>query len=321
MSEKITVIIPTFKRPRLLIKCLSALAAQTINKHEFMVIVVSDGPDWQTKQAIDIWQSESQLSLRYLQIHKGGPAAARNHGWKQAETPLIAFTDDDCIPSPNWLAAFLHVYSGQKYIAYTGQTKVPLPERKTDFALNIAQLEKAEFITANCACTRAALQLVGGFDDRFEMAWREDSDLHFKLITQQIEIIPLADALVIHPVRDVPWGISMKEQKKGLYDALLFKKHPNLYRSKINSSISQYYLMLLLLCLFLWSLTSGFSYLAVVSSIMLTLLFGQFIVKRLQNRHKSFSQVTDMLITSLIIPFLSIYWRVYGALKYRTLFL
>ena len=80
MSEKITVIIPTFKRPRLLIKCLEALAAQTIKYHEYAVIVVSDGPDWETEQAIQCWQSKQQMSLRYLQVKKGGPAAARNHG-------------------------------------------------------------------------------------------------------------------------------------------------------------------------------------------------------------------------------------------------
>jgi len=321
MSEKVTVIIPTYKRPRLLIRCLDALALQTINKDEFMVIVVSDGPDQPTKQAIGTWSGHQHLNVSYLQIEKGGPAAARNYGWKQAKTPLIAFTDDDCIPSPNWLAAFINAYSGEKYIAYTGQTKVPLPDKKTDFALNIAQLEKAEFITANCACTRAALQLVGGFDERFEMAWREDSDLNFKLIVHQIEIAQLIDALVIHPVRDVPWGISIKEQQKGRYDALLYKKYPDLYRKKIASSISRYYMMTLLLCLLIYSITQRHTNLTILSSLLLTLLFGQFIALRLRDRHKSFNQVTDMMITSLIIPFLSIYWRIYGAIKYRIVFL
>jgi glycosyltransferase involved in cell wall biosynthesis len=321
MIEKVTVVIPTYRRPRLLIRCLQAIAAQQIDKCDYNVIVVSDGPDLLTKEAIEQWQVRAQINLSYLQIKKGGPAAARNHGWKQARTPLIAFTDDDCIPSPQWLSAFIHAYSGQDFIAFTGRTIVPLPAKKTDFALNLSQLEQAEFITANCACTRAALELVGGFDERFEMAWREDSDLQFKLMVQQIDIIQVEDALVVHPVREVPWGISIKEQKKGLYDALLFKKYPELYRKKINSSIGRYYIIMLFLGLLIWSIMKQHNYFTVFTALVLVLLFGQFMTKRLQDRHKSFNQVSDMVITSLVIPFLSIFWRIYGSVKYRILFL
>jgi glycosyltransferase involved in cell wall biosynthesis len=321
MIKKVTVIIPTYKRPRLLIRCLQAIAAQQIDKSDYMVIVVSDGPDELTKDAIETWKEASNISLSFLQIDKKGPAAARNHGWKQAITPLIAFTDDDCIPSPHWLSAIVNAYSGQDLIAFTGRTVVPLPAKKTDFALNLSQLEKSEFITANCACTRAALELVGGFDERFEMAWREDSDLQFKLMVHGIEIMQIGDALVVHPVREVPWGISIKEQKKGLYDALLFKKYPDLYRKKINSSINRYYLMMLVLGVLLWSMIKQYNYITAFTAIMLVLLFARFIAKRLQDRHKSFNQVTDMIITSLVIPFLSIFWRIYGSVKYRILFL
>ncbi|MBG6233453.1 glycosyltransferase involved in cell wall biosynthesis [Pedobacter sp. CAN_A7] len=321
MIEKITVIIPTYKRPRLLIRCLQALEAQSINKNDYKVIVVSDGPDLITKNIIENWLTSVNLHLNFLQIEKGGPAAARNHGWKQAKSRIIAFTDDDCVPSPHWLAAFLHAEQGQTFIAYTGQTRVPLPAKKTDFAINLAHLTQAEFITANCACTRAALLRVGGFDERFKMAWREDSDLQFKFIRNLVEIVKVDQALVIHPVRAVPWGISLKEQKKGLYDALLFKKYPDLYRQKIHSSIGRYYFMLLFLSLLLWCIIQQHQYLAVINALLFTLLVGQFIGLRLQNRHKSFSQVTEMIITSFFIPFLSIFWRVYGSVKYRIVFI
>ena len=320
MNEKITVIIPTYKRPRLLIRCLQAIAAQTLDKSDYKVIVVSDGEDLSTKDAVETWQLAAHINLSFLQIEKSGPAAARNYGWKKAKTALIAFTDDDCIPSPQWLSAFIHAYSGEKLIAFTGRTQVPLPLKKTDFAVNLSHLEKAEFITANCACTRVVLQLVGGFDERFAMAWREDSDLQFKFITHQVDIVPIEEALVVHPVREVPWGISIIEQKKGLYDALLFKKHPQLYREKIKSSIVLYYVILLLLFVLVWSIIKQHYILTVINTIALVLLFAQFIAKRLQDRHKSFNQVTDMIITSFVIPFLSIFWRLYGSVKYRILF-
>ena len=65
------------------------------------------------------------------------------------------------------------------------------------------------------------------------MAWREDSDLEFRLLQQGIPIWRLQNALVIHPVRKASWGVSLKEQKKGMFNALLYKKYPGLYRKKI----------------------------------------------------------------------------------------
>ncbi|MEJ5963431.1 glycosyltransferase [Pedobacter immunditicola] len=322
MSVKITVIIPTYKRTKLLIRCLEALVSQSIPKEDFQVIVVSDGPDLQTQKALETWRMNNLLSLNYVQTpFKGGPAAARNYGWKMAHAPLIAFTDDDCIPDRLWLDAFLMQYFGQPYIAFTGKTQVPLPEKKTDFAINIAQLEQADFITANCACTKAALNKVHGFDERFKMAWREDSDLEFKLITNPIEIVQVPGAMVVHPVREVPWGISIKEQKKGIYDALLFKKFPALYRKKIGSAIWNYYGIIIAAILLVAGLILNVFYLSFFAASALILLFAGFIAQRLHQRHKSFNHVIEIISTSLVIPFISVFWRLYGSIKYRVFFL
>src|SRR5690606_31731392 len=134
-------------------------------------------------------------------------------------------------------------------------TYVPISSNPTDYELNVGNLQTAQIITANCACTRSALALVQGFDERFEAAWREDSDLEFKLITNKIPIIKIEAARVTHPVRKAPWGVSIKEQKKGVYDPLLFKKYPKLYRSHIQSKpLWNYYLINVLWLLIIVSL-------------------------------------------------------------------
>jgi len=305
-----------------LIRCLEALVLQNIPKEDFRVIVVSDGPDLQTQAALESWRIDRFLNLDFVQTPlKGGPAAARNYGWKRSDTSLIAFTDDDCIPDRGWLSAFLRHSSGQEGMAFTGKTVVPLPEKKTDFAINMAQLEQADFITANCACTRAALNKVHGFDERFKMAWREDSDLEFNLITHQISIIQVPEAIVLHPVRDVPWGISIKEQKKGLYDALLFKKFPSLYRKKISSAIWNYYGIILSVILLATGFIFNRYYLFLFALCGMVFLFAAFIARRLNQRHKSLNHVIEIVSTSLLIPFISVFWRIYGAIKYRVFFL
>src|SRR5690606_40462360 len=57
--------------------------------------------------------------------------------------------------------------------------------------------------------------------------------LYFRLIDGGARVVHAADAVVVHPVRPAPWGVSLAQQRKVLYDALLFKKHRELYRERI----------------------------------------------------------------------------------------
>jgi glycosyltransferase involved in cell wall biosynthesis len=322
MQTKISVVIPTYNRQKLLINCLRSLHQQTLNARWFEIIIVSDGRDDETAKALKHWQ-RTKLNISYLStVDKKGPAAARNLGWLSANSPLIAFTDDDCQPSPNWLDALLKQAAGHSLIALTGKTVVPLPRCPTDFAMNTAGLEHAEFITANCACTKAALFATGGFDERFKLAWREDSDLHFKLIEHKIPILRVDDAIVVHPVRDAPWGVCIREQKKSAFEALLFRKYPNLYRQKIGiRSVWHYYLINLLWLVLFISAINGHYQAVQLAAIGLSMLLLAFAMKRLRKTDKSVNHMLEMLSTSMVIPTLSVYWRLYGAIKYRVLFI
>jgi glycosyltransferase involved in cell wall biosynthesis len=323
MKERITVVIPTYNRSTLLIKCIKALEAQTLPKSDFEVIVVSDGKDALTEGALQPWLKHSSLNLRFFSTpSRQGPAGARNLGWRNATHPIVAFTDDDCIPSANWLESLQPHFEYKEFLAVTGKTRVPLPENPSDFAINLAHLETADFITANCACTKAALEKVEGFDERYKMAWREDSDLEFKFLSNQIPIVLAKDAEVVHPVRTAPWGVSIKEQKKGLYDALLFKKFPSLYREKIQATPlwDNYLITILTLGLFI-TIGSGSSYAVLIFATLLAYKFVCLILLRLKRVNKSAVYVSEMITTSMIIPFLSVYWRIYGAVKYRVFFI
>jgi glycosyltransferase involved in cell wall biosynthesis len=320
----ISVIIPTYKRPALLLECLRCLEEQTISPEQFEIIVVSDGYDEVTAASISSYLIKSRLIITYMHTDgKKGPAAARNLGWQHAHAKLIAFTDDDCQPTPYWLSSIVTQYKDEELIVYSGFTKVPVPARPTDFALNTFHLQTASFITANCACTKQALIKVGGFDERFKAAWREDSDLEFKFMTLHIPIVKIKEAVVVHPVRTgVPWGVSIKEQKKGLYDALLYKKFPELYRSKIQSKpLWNYYSMIITALVFIAALVKPDYTWATVSGILLGLLVLLFFIKRIIPASKSFAHVVEMLVTSMVIPFVSVYWRFYGAVKYRVFFI
>ncbi|MEZ2444363.1 glycosyltransferase family 2 protein [Chitinophaga sp. RCC_12] len=323
---KISVVIPTYRRPELLMECIHALARQHFDRGDFEVLVVSDGPDAATKKVVSSWKATGLLQLKYLCLqHKGGPAAARNKGWKNAAGKIIAFTDDDCRPDPEWLnRIWQHHRQDEDLVAYTGKVVVPMPEpgEITDHAYNTAHLSEAEFITANCACTKRALELTGGFDERFTMAWREDSDLEFNFLRHGIPIRYLPVARVVHPVRKSSWGSSLWDQRKGIFNALLFRKYPSLYKTRIKQAPPlKYYIMAgslvaFMICLLLGNLPAA------------ALLLGCWIVtwlyftgQRLLNTSRQPSHMLEMLYTSAFIPLLSIYWHFYGSIKYRAFFL
>jgi len=323
MEKKISVVIPTYCRPLLLMECLKSLAKQKFERDDFEVIVISDGPDHLTKQLVVSWKHTGLLDIVYVPLAtKRGPAAARNMGWKLAAGTLVAFTDDDTLPDPLWLQTIWEAYQQEELIAYSGRVIVPVPEKPTDYEWNIAQLERARFITANCVCTWKALELIQGFDERFELAWREDSDLEFRLLQEQIPIRHLHDAIVVHPVREASWGVSLREQRKSMFNALLYKKFPHLYRNYIKQHpIWSYYVMILCCLVLLAALLSNAAALALTALAIWVLLLAVFIWKRLLHTSHAWPHVMEIVITSVLIPFLSVYWNLYGAVRYRVLYL
>ena len=326
MNIEISVIVPTYKRPALLMNCIKHLEAQNFFKAQYEVIVVTDGPDINTKNEIEKF-AQQHLSFNiycYNLNEKKGPAAARNKGVQYAKGSLIVFTDDDCLPQAEWLTEYWNAYTSNKEnnVAFTGRTIVPNSKAPTDYDRNVANLQTAEFITANCAITKQAFNKVAGFDEEFPIAWREDSDMHFKLIEASVPIHHVDKATLIHPVRKAGWGVSLKEQKKSAFNALLYKKHPELYRQKISAkALWNYYAMIYLFIFFTICMLRGFDFLAFLFFITWLLLLVEFIVRRLRNTSKKLSHVIEMIVTSAIIPFLSVFWTIYGSLKYKTFLL
>jgi GT2 family glycosyltransferase len=320
---RVSVVVPTYRRPDLLGRCLAALVAQEFDPEGFEILVVDDAASEETRRQVEGIASGSRPALRYLPADGGrrGPAAARNLGWRRARGEIVAFTDDDCIPDPRWLAAGLGAFGRPGVAAASCRVVVPLPDDPTDYERDVAGLETAEFVTANCFCRRSALAEVGGFDERFTAAWREDSDLHFAVLERGWEIVRADDAIVVHPVRPASWGVSLRQQRKSLFNALLFKKHPDLYRRRIRAHPPwDYYAIVGALGLMLAGAIGGSAGLALVGGVSWALLTGLFCRRRLRGTSRDPRHVSEMVVTSALIPPLSVFWRLYGAWKFRVVF-
>ena len=208
-----TVVVPTLGRPSLRV-LLDALAPQRRDGLE--VLVVDDRPDGGPPLDVPAW-------VRVLRGPAAGPAAARNVGWRAAADGWVAFLDDDVLPDPDWvrrLAADVEVPA--RVGGVQGRVRVPLPagRRPTDWERVTAGLASGRWITADMAYRRAALEAVGGFDERFPRAFREDAEVAYRVRAAGWELA-VGGRSVVHPVRaESPW-VSLRMQRGNADDALL----------------------------------------------------------------------------------------------------
>jgi GT2 family glycosyltransferase len=321
----VSVVVPTYRRPSMLAACLGALCEQDFPADRYEIVVCDDGPDDATRICVEraaVAQAARGLAVRYVPVTRTqGPAGARNAGWQQARSPIIAFTDDDTLPDARWLSAGVAALA-QGAAAASGTIVVPLPAMPTDYEADASGLERAEFATANAFVVRSFLATTGGFDERFTSAWREDSDLQFMLMQAGGEIVRAPDAMVMHPVRPARWGVSIAQQKKSQFDALLYKKHPELFRTRIRATPPLLYYAIL--CAALAALGGGLAgnaASALTALIGWLALTGHFFAMRLRGRDRRWRHITEMAWTSVPIPFLSIFWRLYGAARFKVFFL
>lgn len=167
-----------------------------------------------------------------------GPAAARNRGWRQARTPWVVFLDDDVVPGEGWLEALIRDLADlpEDVGGSQGRIEVPLPSgrRPTDAERNTAGLARAEWITADMAYRRSALEKVGGFDERFPRAYREDADLALRVREAGFRLVR-GERVTRHPVRDDGFWASVRFQRGNADDALMRRVHGPGWRSRIGA--------------------------------------------------------------------------------------
>lgn len=326
MITKVSVVVPTYKRHDYLERCLRALLSLEFAPTDYEIIIVDDANSQATRQQVEEWRQRTQndgYTIVYVPVTGAlhGPAAARNAGWQLARSELIAFIDDDCIPELNWLKAGVAAFTDD-VAAVSGKIVVPLQHEYTEYEYTVSQLSQAEFVTANCFYRRAVLQQLDGFDARFRVSWCEDNDLFFTLLEHNMRGIKAPTAIVMHPVRPASWGTSLRLQKKGLYDALLFKKHPVLYRQRIQPRpLWNYYCILGVLLLLLAALILNFWLLALIALIAWLYMTARLCIQRLQKTARTPRHVLEMAITSALIPPFALFWRCYGMLRFHTIFL
>jgi histidinol-phosphate phosphatase family protein len=228
------VVVPTVGRDSLA-RLLDALAAST-GPLPGRVLLVDDRRD-RAAPLLGGRPVPGRLAgrVRVVAGRAAGPAAARNLGWRAARASWVAFLDDDVVPSPAWLGDLAADLAGlgAEVAGSQGRVRVPMPEgrRPTDWERNVRGLETARWATADMAYRRAVLAEVGGFDERFPRAYREDADLALRVMRAGYRLV-LGRRGVTHPVRAAGPLVSVRLQAGNGDDVLLRALHGRGWRDR-----------------------------------------------------------------------------------------
>jgi glycosyltransferase involved in cell wall biosynthesis/GT2 family glycosyltransferase len=219
-----SVVVPTYNRPANLLKLLNSLAQQTFPDFEVVVVDQSDPPVEIPEQFC------CQLRINYIHSAERGPAMARNKGCKTARGTVVAFTDDDCVPKPSWLEQAARYFDKAPIAGLEARVESEHVNDPNYRTVSNVGFEGVGFMTANMFYRRDLLLKVGGFDERFKLAFREDTDLAWRII--EYGEIPFArDSVVFHPPHPVNLQRESPVERAKMFcaDVLLFAKHPHRY--------------------------------------------------------------------------------------------
>jgi len=203
----ISVVIPTKDRRGPLSECLAALARQSLPPGSFEVVVVDDGS--QPALELDGSRWRRFFETRLIRQANAGPSAARHRGVAEARGSLIAFTDDDCVPSAQWLAEMHRVLEANPDALLGGTTVNGLSEdvcaEVSQFILDLAYdyfntgPEGAVFFASNnLACSRQVYLESGGFDPDYRAPAAEDRDFCDRWRMQGRSMLHVPAAIITH---------------------------------------------------------------------------------------------------------------------------
>jgi GT2 family glycosyltransferase len=181
----VSIIIPTYRRAAALPACLNALAQLHYPRDRFEVIVVDDGGGASTAAVVAPFRD--RLDLTRLEQPHAGAAAARNRGASHARGEIVAFTDDDCRPAADWLAAIAarlapdrtQGIAGHTVNALHGNPYAAANQALVDVLREHALAHPAQppcFPACNLALPAEGFHRIGGFRTEFALT-AEDRDL------------------------------------------------------------------------------------------------------------------------------------------------
>jgi glycosyltransferase involved in cell wall biosynthesis len=227
-TPKVSVAVSTYQRGAMLPRLVAALEAQTLPPESFEVVIADNGSTDDTARVLAELAARSPLDLRVVRVERNeGPAKGRNAAWRATRAPIVAFTDDDCVPTPGWLQAGVAALDSAHRVV-VGRT-IPNPDQLADrgpFSLTVTVEETKYFHTCNIFYRRDDLEVTGGFDEGFVTPGGEDTDLGLRVEQRGATPLLSMEALVYHDVGRSSYKALLKQTLRWSDIPRVVHKHP-----------------------------------------------------------------------------------------------
>jgi len=225
-----SIVIPTFNGGSRIGNCLDSLVKQTAGR-DVEILVVDDGS---TDNTADVVRGYS--SVRLITQANAGPAAARNHGGQEAQGTILLFTDDDCVPMPDWLEAMLGPFKDPEVVGAKGVYRT----HQKSLAARFVQIEyedkyrlmtglpSIDFIdTYSAGFRRERFLEMAGYDTSFPVACAEDVELSYRMSARGWKMKFVPAAIVYHTHPHTFWRYLKKKYKFAFWRVLAVRKNPS----------------------------------------------------------------------------------------------
>jgi glycosyltransferase involved in cell wall biosynthesis len=243
VNPKLSIVIPSFQRRDSVVRLIHCLES-AVDDETVEVIVVVDGSDDGTVEALIDLERRVGFPLRWHQQENSGPAAARNAGIEMARGDVFWLLDDDQLVDGKALAAH------RRFHETTAQPSVltgPTWERTSDRQFARAALRRhqrltdagrivaaTDFWTGNVSMPRSILQMVGGFDPGFAGAAVDDVEFGYRLMKSGVHVSYSAAAATAHDRVRAPPAAFRQQRIRGRNLVRLARLHPEaLHRGPI----------------------------------------------------------------------------------------
>ena len=228
--SSVSIVIPTFNGANRIGNCLDALRDQA-TRWNAEILVIDDGSTDNTGEVVRHYSD-----VRLITQTNAGPAAARNRGASEARGAILLFTDDDCVPTPNWLHAMLEPFQDPEVVGAKGVYR----SRQKSIAARFVQIEYEDryrlmagfpyidFVdTYSAAFRRERFLEMGGYDTSFPVACAEDIELSYRMSARGWKMKFVPDAIVYHTHPNSFSRYLKKKYKFAFWRVLAVKKNPS----------------------------------------------------------------------------------------------
>lgn len=203
LQATVSIVVPTYNRPQSLSRLLESLRTLNYERARLEVVVVGSKDD-AGRAILQTFADSFELRATYVVVPDElfrSASLKRNEGARMARGSILAFTDDDCVVSPDWVKMAVPLFNAPEVGGVEGAVEIPKPDQPTLTYRGSQRLSiPGGYQTCNIFYRKSVFEECGGFDEAFPY-YLEDTDLAYTVMERGYTISFGADCVVTHPVQ------------------------------------------------------------------------------------------------------------------------